>query len=141
MIYPRFFVGERHLEEIDHVNLVKDDNRRAGVEDVRGLNFLELRERRRGRALNALRISIITGTGSLCFSSTLTAVSFSSGSAVFLLYAAPALVMLGLHAGIANHYTRYNLILICPFSAGAAWLMASIGARVHSRWRVPSPVR
>jgi hypothetical protein len=45
MIYPRFFVGERHLEEIDHVNLVKDDNRRAGVEDVRGLNFLELRER------------------------------------------------------------------------------------------------
>jgi hypothetical protein len=60
---------------------------------------------------------------------------------VFLLYAAPALVMLGLHAGIANHYTRYNLILICPFSAGAAWLMASIGARVHSRWRVPSPVR
>jgi hypothetical protein len=43
---------------------------------------------------------------------------------LFLLYAAPALVMLGLHAAIANHYTRYNLILIGPFSAGAAWIMA-----------------
>jgi hypothetical protein len=43
---------------------------------------------------------------------------------LFLLYAAPALVMLGLHAAIANHYTRYNLILIGPFSAGAAWIIA-----------------
>jgi hypothetical protein len=60
---------------------------------------------------------------------------------VFLLYAAPALVMLGLHAAIASHYTRYNLILIGPFSAGAAWFMASNGASVRSRWRVLSPAR
>jgi hypothetical protein len=60
---------------------------------------------------------------------------------LFLLYAAPGVVMLGMHAAIANHYTRYNLILIGPFSAGAAWLMASIGASVHSRWRVLSPAR
>ena len=43
---------------------------------------------------------------------------------LFLLYAAPALVMLGLHAAVANHYTRYNLILIGPFCAGAAWIIA-----------------
>ena len=35
---------------------------------------------------------------------------------LFLLYAAPPLVMLGLHAAVANHYTRYNLILIGPFA-------------------------
>ncbi len=58
---------------------------------------------------------------------------------LFLLYAAPALVMLGLHAAIASHYTRYNLILIGPFSAGAAWLMASIGASLRSYWRGRSP--
>jgi hypothetical protein len=67
--------------------------------------------------------------------------AFRQSKPVFLLYVAPALVMLGLHAAIANHYTRYNLILIGPFSAGAAWLMASIGASVHSRWRVLSPAR
>jgi hypothetical protein len=32
--------------------------------------------------------------------------------------------MLGLHAAVANHYTRYNLILIGPFAAGAAWIMS-----------------
>src|SRR5713101_5784808 len=67
--------------------------------------------------------------------------AFRQSKPAFLLYVAPALVMLGLHAAIANHYTRYNLILIGPFSAGAAWLMASIGARVRSRWRVHSPAR
>ncbi len=67
--------------------------------------------------------------------------AFRQSKPAFLLYVAPALVMLGLHAAIANHYTRYNLILIGPFSAGAAWLMASIGASVRSRWRVPSPAR
>jgi hypothetical protein len=46
---------------------------------------------------------------------------------LFLFYAAPAVVMLGLHAAVANHYTRYNLILIGPFSVGAAWMMAQIG--------------
>ena len=39
---------------------------------------------------------------------------------LLLLYAAPALVMLWLHAAVANQYTRYNLILIGPFSAGIA---------------------
>ena len=29
---------------------------------------------------------------------------------VLLLYAAPAIMMLGLHGAVANHYTRYNLI-------------------------------
>lgn len=67
--------------------------------------------------------------------------AFRQSKPVFLLYAAPSLVMLVLHAAIANHYTRYNLILIGPFSAGAAWLMASIAASVHSRWRVPAPAR
>jgi hypothetical protein len=42
---------------------------------------------------------------------------------LFLLYSAPAFVMLGLHAAVANHYIRYNLILIGPFSAGAAWII------------------
>jgi len=45
---------------------------------------------------------------------------------LFLLYAAPAVVMLALHAAVANHYTRYNLILIGPFAAGAAWIMTQI---------------
>jgi hypothetical protein len=43
---------------------------------------------------------------------------------LFLLYAAPAVTMLGLHAAVANHSTRYNLILIGPFAAGAAWVIA-----------------
>jgi uncharacterized membrane protein (UPF0136 family) len=42
---------------------------------------------------------------------------------LFLLYAAPAVTMLGLHAAVANHSTRYNLILIGPFAVGAAWMM------------------
>jgi hypothetical protein len=60
---------------------------------------------------------------------------------VFLLYAAPALLMLGLHAALANHYTRYNLILIGPFAAGAAWLLVSIGVTMRSRRRIPAPWR
>jgi 4-amino-4-deoxy-L-arabinose transferase-like glycosyltransferase len=43
---------------------------------------------------------------------------------LFLLYALPALVMVALHAAVANHYSRYNLILIGPASAGAAWIIA-----------------
>jgi len=54
---------------------------------------------------------------------------------LFLLYAVPPFVMLGLHALLANHYTRYNLILIGPFCAGTAWIMVSVAARVRSRWR------
>ena len=50
---------------------------------------------------------------------------------LFLLYAAPALVMLALHAVVANHYTRYNLILIGPFCAGAAWIISGFVSRMR----------
>jgi hypothetical protein len=52
---------------------------------------------------------------------------------LFLLYSAPALVMLGLHAAVANHYTRYNLILIGPFSAGAAWMIVRLTTYLEER--------
>ena len=45
------------------------------------------------------------------------------------LYSAPAVAMLGLHALIANHYTRYNLILIGPLAAGATSLVLTIFAQ------------
>jgi hypothetical protein len=49
---------------------------------------------------------------------------------LLLLYAAPAITMLGLHAAVANHYTRYNLILIGPCAIGAAWIVSHwLGAR------------
>jgi hypothetical protein len=54
---------------------------------------------------------------------------------LFLLYAAPAVAMLGLHAAVANHYTRYNLILIGPFAAGAAWIMARTISSLTERRR------
>lgn len=56
---------------------------------------------------------------------------------LFLVYAAPALVMLGLHAAVANHYTRYNLILIGPIAVGAAWMLARIHRRVRRRDPIP----
>ena len=43
-----------------------------------------------------------------------------------LIYSAPAFMMLGLHGLIANHYTRYNLILIGPFAAAGAWAALTI---------------
>ena len=52
---------------------------------------------------------------------------------LLLLYAVLAITMLGLHAALANHYTRYNLILIGPFAIGAASLMSAWMASV--RWR------
>jgi 4-amino-4-deoxy-L-arabinose transferase-like glycosyltransferase len=60
---------------------------------------------------------------------------------LLLFYAAPAVAMLGLDALIGNHYTRYNLILMGPYAAGAAsiivtWLPAPPGA--HWRWRSPA---
>ncbi|MDP2297402.1 MAG: hypothetical protein Q8M24_18320 [Pseudolabrys sp.] len=64
---------------------------------------------------------------------------------LFLLYAVPALTMLALHAGLANHYTRYNLILVGPFAAGAAWLIArwlnhgGLFSRARWRWRATAP--
>jgi hypothetical protein len=58
---------------------------------------------------------------------------------LLLLYAAPAIVMLGLHAGVANHYTRYNLILIGPFAVGAAWVISAWRTRVRSRSQALAP--
>jgi hypothetical protein len=52
---------------------------------------------------------------------------------LFLLYALPALVMVALHAAVANHYSRYNLILIGPASAGAAWIIAGALPLIFSR--------
>ena len=52
---------------------------------------------------------------------------------LFLLYATPPLVMLALHAAVANHYTRYNLILIGPFCAGAAWIIVETAAAWRRR--------
>jgi 4-amino-4-deoxy-L-arabinose transferase-like glycosyltransferase len=46
---------------------------------------------------------------------------------LLLLFAAPAITMLGLHAAIGNHYTRYNLILIGPYAVGAAVIANSYG--------------
>ena len=62
---------------------------------------------------------------------------------LLLLYAVPAFVMLGLHAVLANHYTRYNMILVGPFAAGVAWLIAAWRERrlVHSRSRARAPTR
>ena len=45
---------------------------------------------------------------------------------LLLLYAVPAVLMLGLHAAVANLYSRYNLILIGPFSIGAAWIISAL---------------
>jgi hypothetical protein len=57
---------------------------------------------------------------------------------LLLLYSAPAFMMLGLHATVANHYTRYNLILIGPLSIGAAWFIASLaGNRGNAAQRRP----
>jgi hypothetical protein len=42
---------------------------------------------------------------------------------LFLLYAVPPLLMVGVHALLANHYSRYNLILIGPAAAGSAWVV------------------
>ena len=40
-----------------------------------------------------------------------------------IFYAAPAVLMLALHAAVTNHYTRYNFILIGPYSVGAAGII------------------
>jgi hypothetical protein len=48
---------------------------------------------------------------------------------LLLFYSVPAFAMLGLHALIANQYTRYNLILIGPFAAGATSLALTIFAK------------
>ena len=45
------------------------------------------------------------------------------GDPLLLLFAAPALVLVALHAGIASHDTRYNLGLIGPLTAAGTWLV------------------
>ncbi len=70
----------------------------------------------------------------LFIASVLWAVRAHEPSLIF--YATPALLMLGLHAAVANHYTRYNLILIGPYSVGAAWIICS--ALPYARWRAQS---
>ena len=52
---------------------------------------------------------------------------------VFLFYAVPPLIMVGLHAAVANHYTRYNLILIGPATAGAAWIISWLATCLAAR--------
>jgi hypothetical protein len=59
---------------------------------------------------------------------------------MLLLYSAPALVMLALHALVANHYTRYNLILIGPYSVGAAWIIHEWVANRRLRARAVAPI-
>jgi hypothetical protein len=56
---------------------------------------------------------------------------------LFLLYAAPAVAMLGLDALIGNHYTRYNLILIGPYAVGAASVVSSWFERKTSGSALP----
>ena len=58
---------------------------------------------------------------------------------VLLLYAAPAIMMLGLHAAVANHYTRYNLILIGPAAIGAAWMISAWLQHARLRWQPRAP--
>ena len=55
---------------------------------------------------------------------------------LLLFYAAPAVVMLCLHAVVANEHTRYNLVLIGPFSVGAAWIISE--TLWNARWRSQS---
>jgi 4-amino-4-deoxy-L-arabinose transferase-like glycosyltransferase len=58
---------------------------------------------------------------------------------VLLLYAAPAIMMLGLHGAVANHYTRYNLILIGPTAIAAAWMISAWLQQARSRWLARAP--
>jgi hypothetical protein len=64
--------------------------------------------------------------------------AFTTGQPLFLLYAAPAVTMLALHAAVGNHYTRYNLILIGPYAVAAALMLTSWRSR-HRRSRVRQP--
>jgi hypothetical protein len=45
------------------------------------------------------------------------------GEWLFSAYAVPGLAMLGLHALVANHYTRYNLDLIGSYAVAGGWLV------------------
>jgi hypothetical protein len=58
---------------------------------------------------------------------------------LLMLYAAPAVIMLGLDALVGNHYTRYNLILIGPYAVGAAFIISSWLGSGRWRWRSVAP--
>ncbi len=60
-----------------------------------------------------------------------------AGKPALLFYATPAIVMLVLDAAVGNHYTRYNLILIGPYAAGAAAIICSVLA--YARWPTRLP--
>jgi hypothetical protein len=60
---------------------------------------------------------------------------------LFLLYAVPALVLVGVHGVLANHYPRYNLGLIGPISVGAAWMIARAACALRARRVVTSPAK
>jgi hypothetical protein len=62
--------------------------------------------------------------------------AFRRRQALFLVYAIPPWLMLGLHAAVANHYTRYNIILLAPFCVGAGWVMTHLRMR-RPLWRSP----
>jgi hypothetical protein len=55
---------------------------------------------------------------------------------LFLLYAIPAFCMLGVHVVLANHDLRYNLMLIGPYAAGAAWIVIEQASSLMARCRV-----
>jgi hypothetical protein len=55
---------------------------------------------------------------------------------LFLLYATPAFCMLGVHVVLANHDLRYNLMLIGPYAAGAAWIVVEQASSLMARCRV-----
>jgi 4-amino-4-deoxy-L-arabinose transferase-like glycosyltransferase len=59
---------------------------------------------------------------------------------LLLLYSIPALAMLVLHAAVANHYTRYNLVLIAPFSVAAAWMLVQLAQLVRLRSHSAIPI-
>jgi hypothetical protein len=52
---------------------------------------------------------------------------------LLLLYAAPALALVGVHGLLANHYPRYNLGLIGPIAVGAAWMILRLWAGATPR--------
>jgi 4-amino-4-deoxy-L-arabinose transferase-like glycosyltransferase len=54
------------------------------------------------------------------------------GQTLFLLFGFPSLAMIGIHALIGNHYTRYNLILIGPFAIASAWILGRIGSALFT---------
>jgi hypothetical protein len=58
---------------------------------------------------------------------------------LFLLYTLPPILNLALDGLIGNQYTRYNLILIGPYSIGAAWIISSWLGSGHWRWPLLAP--